>query len=200
MPKAEDIAGLVLLGGRSSRLGFDKSIVNIHGVPQYYHAYSLLKKSISNVYLSGRQDQSAKIPMINPNLFIADQYNGYGPLGGILSGLKYIQKSLLILACDLPFVTKDSIDNLLNSNSDKSDIILLKDRSNDRAQPLCAIWNINTIEPLEDYLISGQRSVFKFLESQRHISLQSYNDQELLNINTPDDHKIAKNILNKKNF
>src|SRR3546814_822414 len=93
--------GLVLVGGKSSRMGHDKSIISYHGIPQREYLYNLLSEICDAVFLSLRADQH-----IGDGLkFILDGNQYKGPYNGLMSAHhQFPHVAWLALACDLPLM------------------------------------------------------------------------------------------------
>ena len=95
--------GLVLAGGKSTRMGSDKGLIQYHDRPQQEYLYHLLEQVCSKVYLSIRNEQQASVS--NEFNVIADQNEYHGPFNGILSAHKaHPNVAWLVLACDLPLL------------------------------------------------------------------------------------------------
>ena len=90
-----DLYGLILTGGRSSRMGKDKSLLEYHSKPQSQHLYELVKEFLPNTYLSVRAGQQFDYQ----GDFIEDQLSTKGPINGILSAMQTSPgKAWLVLA------------------------------------------------------------------------------------------------------
>ena len=79
------ICGLILVGGKSIRMGFDKYKIGYRGVPQYQYLQSLFSEMGMQSYLSVSRDQ--KPDLLTENNLIVDAYESRGPIGGILSAM-----------------------------------------------------------------------------------------------------------------
>jgi molybdenum cofactor guanylyltransferase len=84
-----ELNGLILAGGKSSRMGHDKSAMDYHGKPQIQVAFDLLSPFCKNVFLSTRRSQAnlelyKKYPQVHDD----EQFEGEGPLAGILSAMR----------------------------------------------------------------------------------------------------------------
>src|SRR6478672_2313948 len=100
--------GLVLAGGKSVRMGYDKSSIQWHGKEQRYYMADLLKQICKDVFISCRKKQKDKID--NEYKTLADTFTGLGPYGGILSAFReYPDAAWLVMACDLPLLNLDML-------------------------------------------------------------------------------------------
>ena len=111
MNNPKKLYGLILAGGFSRRMGKDKSLLNYHGKPQIEYVHNLLQELCDKVFLSKRIDQPSY--KTTPSINDVEPFLNKGPLGGILSAMKsFSDVSWLVLACDLPFVTKETLQTL----------------------------------------------------------------------------------------
>ena len=189
MNKYENIPCVILAGGRSSRMGTDKSFVNIQDEKTMLSVQTEKLKSISNnIWISANDEiyKSFGFPVIS------DIYNNIGPLGGIYSILKAIPDfSAFFISVDLPFVTKKLIIKLLDK-IDEADIILPV--HNENLEPTCAIYSKNCLSEIEkmvnneDYklmnLINNKNIKVKTIDVSDELNRFSY---LFKNINTPQD-------------
>ena len=109
------VFGLVLAGGRSTRMGQDKASLQYQGQTQVDRAFNALAESCERVFVSARQDQwqDGKFDHLPQ---ITDRYLGFGPLGGILSAMEaHPNAAWLVVGCDLPFVDEASVRDLVQS-------------------------------------------------------------------------------------
>ncbi|UII26564.1 molybdenum cofactor guanylyltransferase [Fulvivirga maritima] len=151
--------GLVLIGGKSSRMGTDKSLIRYHDVTQRAYVHQLLSQYCSKVFLSCNPSQRKELalPYIEDN-------QCEGPITGLLSAHEaYPDASWLIMACDMPYVDSTLLNILLQQrdNSKLATCFYL-----DNIEPLCAIWEASSFPLLKEYYQSGKRSPRRFLEGQ----------------------------------
>ena len=79
------IYGLVICGGKSSRMGMDKSMLNYHGKPQCYHMYEMLSLVCEKVFISCNEEQANKIIDGYQALIDLPCYSNTGPIAGLLT-------------------------------------------------------------------------------------------------------------------
>ena len=95
--------GLVLAGGKSVRMGYDKGIISWHGKEQQYYLADLLQSLCNDVYISCRLDQQKEID--NKYQTLPDTFTNLGPFGAILSAFREKPDTAwLVVACDLPLL------------------------------------------------------------------------------------------------
>ncbi|MBT8186826.1 MAG: NTP transferase domain-containing protein, partial [Croceitalea sp.] len=118
MKNTTKLYGLVLSGGKSTRMGSDKGLLTYHGIPQRDYAYSLLNELCDSTFLSIRSEQEAEIKKEYKVIIDQDKYRG--PLNGILSAHEaHPEAAWLVLACDLPLITKSSLQRLIQERDPK---------------------------------------------------------------------------------
>ncbi|MEM7297567.1 MAG: NTP transferase domain-containing protein [Bacteroidota bacterium] len=189
-----DLYGLILMGGKSSRMGTDKSELNYHGKPHVEFMYELASSLVSKAFVSVK-DESAK-----PNftdLFISDSYELGGPINGILSAMtQFPDKAWLVLAVDMPFVNELTIRQLLESRNKEKIATAFATRESGLPEPLAAIWEPGSRELLrQHYLVEDKKCPRGFLMEKDIELVYPKNDLELYNANNPDEYEHAKSLI-----
>ena len=189
------IFGLILAGGYSRRMGQDKALLEFHGKPQIEYVFDLLQKFCSKVFLSKRKDQSGHKHITGIN--DSPEFAGHGPLGGILSAMKeYPDANWLVVACDLPFITTDTIQTLLAIRDPQKTATAFISTQDDLPEPLCAIWQGHAFHSILKLFNEGIHCPRKVLiKSNTHLIKQT-NPHWLDNINTPQEYEQLKSLLN----
>src|SRR5687767_6222187 len=101
---AAPLYGLVLAGGRSSRMGQDKALLAYHGATQLDWAMALIKPFVRRAFVSVRPDQTDD-PVRAQYKQIVDTQSDRGPIAGIMAAqARHPDAAWLVLACDLPFL------------------------------------------------------------------------------------------------
>ena len=103
------VAGVVLAGGKSSRLGQDKAEIRFRGVNLLDRAVALLRELVGEVWIVGRCPAGWTGPCLH------DEIPGQGPMGGILTALRAIGRPILVLSCDLPLLGPETVTQLLQA-------------------------------------------------------------------------------------
>ena len=174
--------GLVLAGGKSERMGKDKSLLDYHGMPQREYAFRLLEGFCEKTFLSVRPDQEL-------GNAIPDAFLGLGPYGAILSAFQaFPDKAWLVLACDLPLVNADALQFLIRHRNPAKMATAFKSPLNDFPDPLLAIWEPKSYLHLLQFLAQGFSCPRKALINSDIELLQTRDPEWLKNINTPEEY------------
>jgi molybdenum cofactor guanylyltransferase len=186
--------GLVLAGGKSGRMGFDKGSVNFHGKAQRYYAADLLKSLCSEVFISCRSEQQKEI---NPAYAtITDTFTGLGPFGAILSALREKPDcAWLVIACDLPLLTEHTLKYLVDHRNTSTIATAFQNDIDGFPEPLIAIWEPKSYPALLSFLAQGYSCPRKALINSDVTLLTAPNPEDLTNVNTPEQLDEVKSRL-----
>lgn len=188
--------GLVLAGGKSTRMGKDKGAIKWHGKEQKYFMADLLQQFCEDVYISCRQDQVHEID--HTYKLLPDTYQGMGPYGGILSAFQVQpNKAWLVVACDLPLVNKNTIQYLIQHRDPKFVATTFRSPFDQLPEPLITIWEPHSLPVLLEFMDKGFKCPRKVLiNSNTKILLPPF-PQDLMNVNKPEELEEAKNLLDQ---
>jgi molybdopterin-guanine dinucleotide biosynthesis protein A len=187
--------GLVLAGGRSSRMQRDKAQLNYHGHSQLEHACRLLAPHVDKVFVSVREDhrddpQRAAWPQI------VDRPGLHGPIAGIASAqATYPDAAWWVLACDLPFLDDQTLRALDLGRSTDRLATAFRSAHDGLPEPLCAIYEPASAAAISTYVAGGGQCPRKFLGSHDTHLLTAPNPTALDNINTPQEYAAAMSAL-----
>jgi len=186
---------LILGGGRSSRMMSDKGALNYHGLNQIDFIHSLLKEQVSEVYVSCREDQS-ELEHLKNHKQIHDRYIEFGPTGGILSASAMDpNSSWLVVACDLPFLTSETIADLIKRHNPFKVATCFENPEKKWPEPLCTIYTPKAAQRLAQYLSIGKPCPRKVLFNSEVELLNLPDERALDNINTPSEFKATQSRL-----
>lgn len=187
--------GLVLAGGKSTRMGSDKGLLNYHGVPQQEYLYNILEQVCDKVFLSVREDQQESIS--KEFNVVVDQNVYRGPFNGILSAHSEHQNvAWLVLACDLPLLDLESVQGLVaNRNANLLATSYATDESK-LPEPLITIWEPAGLKKSIEHLGTTESTCpRKFLINSEVQIVHPQQDQVLYNANSLADYEFAKSKL-----
>ena len=184
LQKIAPVQGLVLAGGKSTRMGRDKGLLKFHGLEQRNHLLKLLKSHNLPAFLSVRSDQNIKDADV-----IEDVFLGLGPFGAICSAFqKDPNKAWLVVATDLPFIDDAVIDLLLRNRNPKKIATALKGRDKNFPEPLITIWEPKAYPVLLQYLALGISCPRKVLINNE-VALIEVDEKWITNVNTPEEYE-----------
>ena len=196
-----NILGVVLAGGKSQRFGQDKSQVKLKKkilidyilseiIDEFNETLIVTNKTINFM-------ESEKITIIK------DFKEGLGPLGGVLSAMKWIKKNnkknnwISTFPSDTPFFTKKELKNFYKSiQIEKNKLFFIK--NNKTRHNIFGLWSLELMDQLESDLLKGERKVEFWANSigVSTINVECQNFDPFFNINTKEDLEKAKEILN----
>ncbi len=192
----QQVAGIILAGGQSKRMGKNKALLPLPGNEQLtfveYLAH-MLTASCSEVLLVVRDQAAATAYNALPNVrVVIDQTLGYGPLMGLYSGLSEIHTAhALVLAVDMPFMQPAMLTFLLAQPL--SDALLVP-VVHAVPQVLCAIYPRSTLPVIEELLHQGRHDPRSLLEAASVTYIDETRLREIdpqlrsfININTPEE-------------
>lgn len=190
--------GLVLAGGKSTRMGFNKGEVNWFGKEQRYYMADLLKKHCTEVYISCRDAEQQK-GVDGSYLSLPDTFTGLGPYGAILSAFReQPDAAWLVIACDLPLVDAEVLNHLVDHRNTATIATAYQSNYQNFPEPLITIYEPKSYQVLLQYLAQGYSCPRKVLINSDITLLQPSNPDALANVNTPEEIERIKRILNQK--
>ena len=192
-----NILGIILAGGRSQRFGEDKSQVKLDGKILIDHILNEISDGFKEILIVS--NNKIKFKHSDNISMIRDLKKDQGPLGGILSAMKWIKekrknyKWISTFPVDTPFFKKEILQNFLHEiNLEESKLFFIK--SNNTVHNIFGIWSIDLMEKLEEDLNNGDRKVESWANSvgAKVISMEFINEDPFFNINTKEDFKKAQ--------
>ena len=187
--------GLVLAGGASTRMRTDKALLDYHGQPQVRWAFELVSKFCTATFVSVRPDQRDD-PSRAGLTQIVDRQPGIGPIAGISAALlEHPQSAWLVLACDLPFLTGNTLQHLVAQRDPRKVATAYRSAHDGLPEPLCAIWEPAAREPVLAYIASGKQCPRKFLINADTVLLDLPERAALDNVNTREEFESAAATL-----
>jgi len=179
-----DVAGAVLTGGASRRMGRDKATLEIDGVAMARRvADALIAAGCAPVVAVGGDATrlgAIGIPVVD------DHWPGEGPLGGIITALRHSERAAVVVAaCDLPWLDAPTIERLVATAVEHPDADVVHAAS-PAMEPLCALWRPRALHTLSAALAGGTRAVHDAI-ALLHAVACPVDAGPLRNINRPGD-------------
>lgn len=190
----EDVTCIILSGGDSSRMGVNKSLLKYGNSTVIGTISGLMQSLFENVFLI--TNSASDYSFLNLNMY-KDVYKSKGPLSGIHSGLKHsFTERNFIVSCDMPFLTKETIFEMIYHNSSKPITVF---SVNSYIHPLPGIYSKSVFPLIENKLVhhdSENRKNFKmlnFLQKKYTEIIHTTDRIDFFNLNTPSDYEFLKN-------
>lgn len=177
------IAGLVLAGGESRRMGHDKALISIHGKPAFFHASELLKNFCETVFVSCRENQDLMSNLVEQptwlkEVFDLQEYADKGPLTGLLSCLAQLGidqnetftaeipfDGLLVLGCDYRNMTEETLGRLVAVGQTQNRICCYQNHITGFIEPLVAYYPAEILRQIPEFAKENS-SLRQFVEAR----------------------------------
>ncbi len=190
----QDITGLILAGGRGSRMGgVDKGLQNHNGIPMALHAMLRLQPQVGPVLVNANRNLAAYESFGQP--VWPDPMGDFpGPLAGWLAGLEHCETPYMVtVPCDTPNFPSDLVARLakalVQENADIAMAATLED-GRVQVQPVFCLLKSSLLESLVRYLGEGQRKIDKWARMHACTEVVFDDAQAFFNANTADDLRV----------
>jgi molybdenum cofactor guanylyltransferase len=190
-----DMTGIILAGGKNSRMGTNKAFLEIDGTRLIDNILAVYQTIFSEIIIVTNDPLS--YTEFSGAVIVTDIFKQKGALGGIYTGLFYGTSDYsFVAACDMPFLNGDFI-LYLTGQAGKHDIIV--PQLSEGFQPLHAIYSKNCLSHIKKLLSANKLKIDGFYKEVRLLSIpeekiKPFNKDGLLfhNINTPEDLKNSR--------
>ena len=184
------MTGIILAGGKNSRMGTNKAFLKIDGIRLIDNILAVYKKIFSEIIIVTNDPLS--YTEFSDSIVVTDIYKEKGALGGIYTGLFYATHDYsFVAACDMPFLNEDFII-YLTGQVGKHDIIVPE--LSEGFQPLHAIYSRNCLSHIKKLLIANKLKIAGFYKEVRLLSIPeekikpfNKDGRLFLNVNTQKD-------------
>lgn len=184
------ISGIVLAGGKSSRMGEDKGLMNLGGKPMVVHVIDQVRPWVDEMIIIANKPGYEQFGY----QVVPDLVEAAGPAGGIYTGLTVSLTDLNFFAgCDMPFITGEAIRYML-AEQDDAEISVAS--LGGRMQPLFGVYSRNCKSFFEDSIRKGNLKLQTLVRQCIHklVALDALAAQHphlLHNINSPQEFDLA---------
>lgn len=194
---------IVLAGGRSQRMGADKTLVTLGGEPMLARVVRQLRPIASSMIIVAAANQQLP-PLPNSTTVLRDRIPEAGPLHGLIVGLEHVrvamadQSHVLVTSTDLPFLTAIIAEQLVRHATSQSSAALVL-RHAGILQPLPGVYRVGLLDDLEQAFVDGLRSLRTAAHDAEVVDSGEFRDLDpearfLCNINTPEDLELARRL------
>jgi molybdenum cofactor guanylyltransferase len=187
--------GLVLAGGRSSRMRADKAALAYGARPQLVEAFDLVRRHAVPTYVSIRADQAGE-PLRACFAQIVDGEVGRGPIAGIIAAqARHPQAAWLVVACDLPYLDDATLVELVARRATDRLATAYRSVQHGLPEPLCAIYEPASRAAILAHVAAGRDCPRNFLMGHDALLLAPLHATALANANTPEEAVAARAVL-----
>lgn len=194
-----EVTGIILAGGKSSRMGAEKGVQLLCGKPLIHYAIEALSGLCNTILVSSSSDVYQSFGLQT----VADEIRGIGPMGGIYSALKQSKtEKNLVLSCDLPFVTQDLLSYILQNSEGFQ--VAVPWQGNQHYEPLCGFYNLSILEQISTFIGNNNYKLpdlFNKININRLVissNLNIYHENQFLNVNSKHDLALAENLMRNR--
>lgn len=180
MPVAMSVAGAVLIGGASRRMGRPKALIEVGGSPMALRVAAALRAGgcdpVRLIGSSGPFAADIGYPLVE------DRWPGEGPLGGVITALIDAAGDVVVAACDLPDLDAGTVRAIRDARgAGEADAVVAR---TDRIEPALVRWNHRALEPLTAIFESGERALHVALRQLDTVEV-AVDPAAMRNVNTP---------------
>lgn len=186
---APPLKGVILAGGKSSRMRRNKAAIAYHGKPQAIYMAELLERNDIEAHISIADEEQVNFGSFP---IIQDRFLGLGPLGAICSAFLHDPSAAwFVLACDLPFIDSMAIDALKKERAIGKLATSYSATEEAFPEPLISIYEPFIYQRLLQFLSLGYACPRKVLINSDVKKVVPKNLDWLRNVNTPEDFDLA---------
>ncbi|MDF0716388.1 molybdenum cofactor guanylyltransferase [Muricauda sp. 334s03] len=186
-----NIPGIVLSGGKSTRMGMDKAFLELDGKPFISHILETVQQCVEDVFVVSNNQKLDELGITR----FPDLVPGLGPVGGIHTGLSHSKTEFnLVVACDTPFLTQDTIRYLIEGIDEEHDAFIVQCEG--VQMPLIGIYRKSCLPFFSQAIDEKKLGLQKLLAKLKTkiIVLPKSHTKSIWNINTPSDFKAIENL------
>jgi molybdopterin-guanine dinucleotide biosynthesis protein A len=187
------MTGIVLAGGENRRMGKDKALLPVAGMPMIEHVLRALRQSVERIIIV---TNSPGAYASYDALVVTDACEGRGPLTGIYSGLLHSRDEYnVVVACDMPFLNPQLLSYMIGL-AGEYDAVLPK--IGNLTEPLHAVYRRGLLQVIEDRIKNHQQRIQNIFTGLRvrYITEEEIDRldplrRSFINLNTPEEYKEA---------
>lgn len=177
----EETTGIILSGGKSTRMGADKGLMNYRGKPMIEYILALMSEACTRILIVSSNEEYTQFG----HQLVEDEVPDYGPVMGILSGLRRSNTELnLILSCDTPNVTQALMEQLKDGIQDHDIAAAI---SSTGIHPLIAVYHKRTMSTFEQAVRAGEHRLRSVISKLNVVEVEVENELIVKNLNRPED-------------
>jgi molybdopterin-guanine dinucleotide biosynthesis protein A len=178
--------GLIMCGGKSTRMKTDKAFITYHQKPQYQHVADMLKMHCDDVAISCNPSQASKFDSPHKLMIDSDTFANKGPMTGVLSAIEtYPNCNLFVCGCDYPYLTPSDLEKIVALHTTSSDVTCFAHPETGFTEPLIGIYSHAALNLLKHLSSNGLSSLRHFAESTKLTRITPTSAKSVTSIDTP---------------
>ncbi|MCB0463530.1 MAG: molybdenum cofactor guanylyltransferase [Flavobacteriaceae bacterium] len=188
----KNITGIVLAGGKSSRMGSDKGLLKMNGKTFVEHVIEAMKPLVDEIVIVSNNPEYDQFGFYR----VEDDIKDSGPLAGLYSGLKHSKTNYnLVLSCDIPMIKTEILKKLVEADYENYEVTQVE--SHNKTMPLIAIYQKQCMHKCLELLQQGERRLRVAVNQlkTKTISIDSELDPFVKNVNTKEDLKTINHAI-----
>ncbi|AZG43985.1 putative molybdenum cofactor guanylyltransferase [Gordonia insulae] len=187
------MAGIVLAGGRSRRMGRDKAALDWDGEPMLARVVRVVGERCGPVFVVATEESAAYRSLYGSGgpeaRWVTGETPGTGPLGGLAVGLSTAAEAgaewAFVCATDMPLITPELIDELLRGVTPSTQAVIATDAQRDH--PMAGVYRTDAAGVIADLTAGGERRMLAALDALTTHRVTVSNPEWLINVNAPED-------------
>jgi molybdopterin-guanine dinucleotide biosynthesis protein A len=188
----KDITGIVLAGGKSSRMGSDKGLIKIDNKTFVENVIAAMEPLVNEIIIVSNNPEYDQFGYYRAE----DEIKDSGPLAGLYSGLKQSNaKYNLVLSCDIPMIKTEILEKLIEADYKNYEVTQIE--SQNKTMPLIAIYKKQCKHKFLELLKQGERRLRVAVNKlkTKTIIIEAEFDAFVKNVNTKDDLKTINHAI-----
>lgn len=195
-----EVTGIILAGGKSTRMGQEKGLQLLGGNPLISYAVKALSGICNRIIISSSSEGYSSFC----HKVVADEFPGIGPMGGIYSAFRQSEtEKCLVLSCDLPFVTAELLSFILEKAEGYQ--VAVPWQGNQHYEPLCGFYSLSILDKMNDFILNGNYKLPDLLDEVSinkliiNKEMAFYHENLFMNVNSKHDLAAAENLMKSRN-
>ena len=192
MSNKKDITGIVVAGGKSSRMGADKGLIKIDNKTFVENVITAMEPLVNEIIIVSNNPEYDQFGFYR----VEDEIKDSGPLAGLYSGLKYSNSEFnLVLSCDIPIIKTEILEKLIEVDYKNYEVTQIE--SHNKTMPLIAIYQKQCMHKCLELLQQDERRLRVAVNQlkTKTIVIDSEYDPFVKNVNNKEDLKTINHAI-----
>ncbi len=191
----QQVNGIILAGGLSTRFSSCKSKIKIKEESLLERNYNLLQKYCDKVLVSCKENT-----MISPYPCLYDNAKKHAPIFGIYAALEHYKSAVMVISCDLPFISEKELSVLLEARNkaylnENTYMTTFRKIGTDYIEALVAIYEYRCKDLLKNSIDNDFYALWRIIPEKLRNEIPSSNEEPFFNINYQDDLAYVEKTL-----